>query len=114
MEKMYTLARGGRARKFGYEEKPTEVVFHTGKDFSSSYSFTNNDLNGIVEYFKDKGWFILGNQVDNVKPDGMGAYFESIFGLSLVKLASHAAAYLVKQGKLLYRDDYGYLEFKVR
>lgn len=114
MEKMYTLARGGRAREFGYEEKPTEVVFHTGKEFSSSYYFTKKDLSGILEHFKDKGWFILGNQVDNIKPKGMGAYFESAFGLSLVKLASHVGAYLVKREKLLYRDDNGLLQFKVK
>lgn len=114
MEKMYTLARGGRARLFGYDEKSTEVIFYTGKELSSAFYFTNKDIEGILEYFKGKGWFILGNQVDNVKPNGMGAYFESAFGLSFVKLASHVGAYLVKKGKLLYRDDNGLLEFKVK
>lgn len=114
MEKMYTLARGGRAREFGYEEKPAEVIFYTGKEFSSSFYFTNEDLKGILEHFKNRGWFILGNQVDNVKPNGLGAYFENAFGLSFVKLASHVGAYLVKKGKLLYRDDNGLLEFKVK
>ncbi|HQC54884.1 MAG TPA: hypothetical protein PKX91_04075 [Clostridia bacterium] len=113
MEKMYTLARGGRARVFGYEERQTGVVFYTGKEFSSIYGVSNEDLNKITEHFQGKGWFILGNQVDDVKPNGLGEYFEIGLGIP-AKLASHVGAYLVKKGKLLFRDDFGKIEFKVK
>lgn len=114
MEKMYTLARGGRAKVFGYKETSTEVIVYTGAAFASEYSFKKDDIAKMLEHFKDKGWFILGNQVDNVKPNGMGSYLKNSINSGAVKYASHLGAFLVKQGKLLYRDDFGRIEFKVK
>lgn len=113
MEKMYTLARGGRARLFGYNENNIELQILTGQDFESKFYISHKEIAELLEYFKTKGWFILGNQIDNVKPNGLGDYFKTILKVS-PKYASHIAAYLVKKEKLLFRDDNGLLEFKVK
>jgi len=113
MNKMFTLSRGGRAKEFGYEKSDLELKIYTGADFSTEYTICESDIEDILMHFKDKGWFILGNQVDNIKPNGLGDYFKTELEAS-PKFASHIAAYLMKQGKLDYRDDYDYLEFRVK
>lgn len=113
MHKIYTLARDGRARLFGYNETESEVEIFTGKDFLSKFIIRNKLIAELLEFFRGKEWFFLGNQVNNIKPNGLGDYFKSILGAS-PKYSSHVAAYLVKKGKLLFRDDCGLLEFKVK
>jgi len=113
MDKLYTLAKGARAREFGYIKDLTGLTVYTGKDLSTIFYIADSNIESMLTYFESKGWFVLGNQIDDVKPNGLGDYFKSVLKVS-PKYASHIAAYLVKESKLTYRDDSGYLEFRVR
>ena len=114
MENIYTLARGGRARLFGFKEETDGITICTGKNFCTVEFFTNGELEEILNHFQGKGWFPLNNDQTgkDLKENGLGAFFKDTLK-KVPKYASHIAAYLVKKGKLHYRDDYGFLEFKV-
>lgn len=115
MEKHYTLARGGRARQFGFVEEDGGITFFTGKDFGSEVYFTNEEIESITSHFQGKGWFPLSNDQTgkNLKENGLGAFLKTELDKS-PKNASHVAAYLVLKEKLDYRDDSNFLEFKVK
>ena len=110
---MYTLAQGARARQFGYIKELEELTVYTGKDFSTAFCIFDSDIEDMLSYFCGKGWAVLGNQIDAVKFGGIGDYFKSVLKES-PKFASHICAYLAENDRLLYRDDNGYLEFKVK
>lgn len=113
MKELCTLAKGGRSRIFGYDETADKVVFFTGSNLDSTYNISSKAIEELLIFFREKGWFMLGNQVDNIKPNGLGDYFKSVLGDS-PKYASHLASYLVNKDKLMFRDDYGFLEFKIK
>ena len=110
-----TLSKDKRAKKFGYAESESQITFYTEKNLESeipSVHFTFNDVGKILNRFQNKGWFVLGNQVDNVKDGGLGDFIKSNLKKS-PKYASHVAAYLHNIDKLDFRTDNGFIELKV-
>jgi len=113
MNKMYTLSKDARAREFGYLEEDEGLMIFTGSNLETEFYISDNDIEQMLFYFSNKDWFVLGNQIDDVKPNGLGDYFKSELRAS-PKFASHVAAYLVRAGKLFHQDVNGYLEFKAK
>ena len=112
-----TLSRDNRKRKFGFIEYNTETHFFTGKNYDkkveASFILSENDINIILEHFKDKGWFILGNQVDDVKPNGFGSFYKDALNGS-PKNTSHISSYLQHKDLIISRIHNGCLELKIK
>jgi hypothetical protein len=108
MIRLLTLSNDNRKKEFGIIEYDKEIYFFTGKDFDKktepSFILTKTEIDKIIIHFKDKVYFILGNQVDNIKPNGFGEYYKNELRGS-VKNTSHIASYLVYKKLLDYRHS---------
>lgn len=104
MEQAITLAKGGRARAFAYVKKDESVLFFTGRSLTTRYEIKNSVLEDLVNHFRTHDWFPLGNACNNIKPGGLGAYFQDVLKLPL-RNASHVAAYLVEESRLTFCYD---------
>lgn len=100
--KLYTLGNGGRAKAFWITKEPNQIVFKTGGKGNSTFIFTIKDKEKIMQDFSEKGWFPLGNTVDNLTPGGLGEYVRNTLNKS-AKNASHIASFLVHDGILDFR-----------
>jgi len=87
---------------FGHILMTGGITICTGPEGKSKVYLSNMEIEMCLKHFADKGWFLLGNSVDNITPGGLGDYFYKELKQS-PKFASHFAALMVEQGKLIYR-----------
>ena len=98
----WTLGVGNKATRFWayISEEGTTVL--TGPEGKTRLHLTNQDIESCLTHFRTVGWFPLGNTIDAVKPNGLGEYFKNTLNES-PKFASHFAAILVNQDRLIYK-----------
>lgn len=112
-QECWTLGKGRKAKKFWVVNDEKSITLYSGAEGKSITKLTFQQINGCLQYFADRGWFILGNGIDNIKPGGLGEYFTKHLKKS-AKAASHFAALMVAQRKLEYREGpHGRIELRV-
>lgn len=108
-----TLGKGNKGRQFWAFIDERGITVLTGQKGKTYIHFSHTEVEKFLSHFSEKGWFLLGNAVDNVAPGGLGEYFKVKLRTS-PKFASHFSALMVEQGMVVYR--YGLrnrLELKV-
>jgi len=94
MQDLLTLAPGNRKRRFRAEISAGERIRietgHKGSGVTVSWS----DYKRMVSFFRGRGFFLLGNRIDDVKAGGLGEYFRDRLKKS-PRYASHFAAIMV-------------------
>jgi hypothetical protein len=94
MQDLLTLAPGVRKRRFRAEISAGERIRietgHKGSGVTVSWS----DYKRMVSFFRAKGFFLLGNRIDEVRSGSLGEYFKYRLKKS-PKYASHFAAIMV-------------------
>ncbi|NJD01808.1 MAG: hypothetical protein FIA99_04250 [Ruminiclostridium sp.] len=109
-----TLGYGDKAKKFRAIVDKNGITFFTGQDGRTQCFLLSKDIEQCISYFKDKGWFLLGNNITDIKPGGLGEYFKNVLKVG-AKLASNFAAVMVRQGRLEYKyGEYNSLNLKVK
>jgi hypothetical protein len=109
----WTLGVGKKARPFWAYISEEGIKVLTGPKGKTDLYLTNQAIESCLMHFRTAGWFPLGNQIDAVKPNGLGEYFQNIFKKG-PKFASHFAAILVNQRRLIYRyGERNMVELKV-
>lgn len=94
MEELWTLGSGKRKRKFKADFRSGDfLTIKTGK-LSYGMKLSRSDYGDMIEYFRGREEFRLGNQIDNVYKGGLGEYFQKELKKS-PKYASHFARILV-------------------
>jgi hypothetical protein len=94
MQELLTLAPGDKKRRFRVEIIAGERIrIETGRK-NNGVSVSWQDYKRMIYFFRPKGFFLLGNQIDSVKEDGLGEYFRDVLKKS-PKYASHFAAVMV-------------------
>ena len=107
-----TLGKGKKAKKFWVTVEDEGYRIFTGKKGKTSLKLSYKDIELYIKYFRGKGWFLLGNNITNVIPGGLGEYFKDTLKRS-PKFASHVAALLVNQRRLKFRHERLAIELKV-
>lgn len=100
-DQYWTLAKGKKSKVFWGSVEENGIRIFTGPSGETECFLDHSEVDRMLQYFSDKGWFLLGNNVDNVKSASMGEYFQNILHKS-PKFASHYAAILVNQRRLRY------------
>lgn len=109
----WTLGKGLKAKKFWVTSDAEAITLCSGAKGTSKTRLTFKQIDDCLQYFADRGWFVLGNGVDNIKPGGLGEYFFNHLKKG-AKAASPFAALMVAQGRLERREGpYGRNEFRV-
>lgn len=109
----FTLGVGRKAKQFWAFVDENGLYILTGLEGKTQLCLTNSQIERCLSHFRSKGWFLLGNAVDNVKAGSMGEYFRETLKTS-PKFASHFASIMVDQGRLIYRyGSYSRVELKV-
>jgi hypothetical protein len=98
----WTLSIGKRAKPFWAYVSEDGIKILTGPEGRTKLFLTNSTIESCLRHFSKAGWFLLGNQIDAVKPNSLGEYFKKILKKS-PKFASHFAAIFVTQGRLTCR-----------
>jgi hypothetical protein len=94
MQELLTLAPGDKKRRFKAEIIAGERIrIETGRKHNG-VSLSWQEYKKMVSFFRQKGFFPLGNQIDSVKEDGLGEYFRDVLKKS-PRYASHFAAIMV-------------------
>ena len=110
----WTLGRGGQAKKFWVNSNEKGLTFYSGAEGKSITKLTYQQIEDCLRHFADRGWFILGNGIDDIKPGGLGEYFKKHLGIGS-KAASHFAALMVAQRKLEHRKGpHGRIELRMK
>lgn len=111
MIQIKTLSKG---KPMSFEESNSGVTLYTGAEQKSTVSFSLSEIEQILNYFQDKGWFPLSNDQTgkDLLPNGLG-YFVLNNLHKLPKNASHIAAYLCHIKKLEYRLNGIAVELKI-
>jgi len=112
-DKYFTLGKGKKAKQFWGFIDENGITVLIGKEGKSSFSLTQLQIEELLAHFQNRGWFPLGNCVDNIKPGGFGEYFQNVLKLG-AKAASHFSAMLVYQSRLEYRYNGNAIELKVK
>lgn len=76
------------------------ITFFTGRERRTKVHLSNAEIESCLAHFEKMSWFPLGNTIDALKPNGLGEYFKKVLRKS-PKFASHFAAVLHSQGRLL-------------
>ena len=103
MQELLTLAPGDKKRRFRVDIVAGErIAIETGRKHNG-ISVSWQEYKKMVSFFRPKGFFPLGNQVDSVKEDGLGEYFQNVLKKG-PRYASHFAAVMVylKDAKVVH------------
>ena len=73
----WTLGRGGQAKKFWVNSNEKGLTFYSGAEGKSITKLTYQQIEDCLRHFADRGWFILGNGIDDIKPGGLGEYLKT-------------------------------------
>lgn len=98
----WTLGYGRKARRFWAHINEEGITVFTGAEGQTPLFLSVHNIESCLAHFRVAGWFLLGNTIDDVKPNSLGEYFRGVLKAS-PKFASHFAAILVNQQRLDYR-----------
>ena len=94
MHEFLTLAAGARKRRFRADIRAGEyILVETGRR-GGRMRLSWSDYKKMIAFFRNKGFFPLGNGTGGVKAGGLGEYFQSQLKKS-PRYASHFAALMV-------------------
>jgi len=108
-----TLGVGKNAKTFWADVTEEGIAVFTGREGESTLFLSNREIDECLAHFKERGWFLLANTVDNLAPGGLGEYFKFTLKKG-AKFASHFAAILVNKHRLEHRyRKHSSIELKV-
>lgn len=94
MQELLTLAPGDRKKRFRVEILAGEWIrIETGRK-GNGIKMSWQDYKKMIAFFRCRGFFPLGNGVDDVRPGGLGEYFRDRLKKGS-RYASHFAAVMV-------------------
>jgi len=103
MQELLTLAPGDKKRRFRADIVAGErIAIETGRKHNG-VSVSWQEYKKMVGFFRPKGFFPIGNQLDSLKEGGLGEYFQDVLKKS-PRYASHYAAVMVylKDAKVVH------------
>lgn len=98
----WTLGKGRKTKQFLARVSDGGVYILTGANSKSVEFLSSPEIKNCLSYFTNKNWFLLGNNITEIREGGLGEYFRDVLHKS-AKYASHYAAIWAKQGLLEYR-----------
>ena len=107
---LMTLGKGKKARQFFWEEDDKGITVWVGT--SVSLTLTHKEASDCLNHFHGR-WFPLGADMLNPTPGGLGEYLLNLPDISNARYACHFAAVLVKQNRLVTRDEGNAIYLKV-
>jgi hypothetical protein len=94
MQELLTLAQGDKKKHFKADIVAGErILIETGRKHNG-VSVSWQEYKKMISFFRPKGFFPLGSQMDSVKEGGLGEYFQEVLKKS-PRYASHYAAVMV-------------------
>ena len=112
-EGCWTLGAGKKSKNFFVQIGEDGIRVLTGQKRETDLYLTNQQIESFLNHFSTNGWFLLGNNIADLKDDSLGEYFKNTLKRS-AKFASHFAAILVIKGRLEHRyGKYNAVELKV-
>jgi len=103
MQELLTLAPGDKKKRFRVDIVAGEhILIETGRKHNG-VSVSWQDYKKMIGFFRQKGFFPIGNQIESLKEGGLGEYFQDVLKKS-PRYASHFAAVMVylKDAKVVH------------